>query len=502
MIGDAIQAAPGQEPSGAALTEEVAADDERVMPPSGPWSRPYRRATAGLLLTIASGAFEALAVATVMPATVDDLGGLRYYGWAFSAFLLSNLVGIVVAGDEADRRGPAAPFLAGVLLFSGGLLVGGLAPSMIVLILGRAIQGFGGGLIYSVAYVVVGRGYPEEGRPRMLALMSTAWVVPGLIGPAVAGLVAGHIGWRWVYLGLAPMPPLAALLAMPAVRRIPGGSSSARDWRRLRHAVQLAVGMALLLMGLGQSRWPLAVALVAVGAAVAWTALQTLLPPGTLRARSGLPAAIATMGLLNLAFFGVDPFVPLALTDVRQTSTAFAGLALTAGTITWTIGSWLQAHYARRSSPRRLIRIGLSIIAVGIVATIGVVVTDVTILAGPLAWGIAGLGIGIAYSTLSLVVLESAPAGQEGSATSSMQLTNSLGIAMATGTGGVLIAALSTGDTATRAGIGWQFFLMIGVLALALVTAGRLPRRLSGTDDEAGRQTDEVHCPEPALTNA
>src|SRR5215216_6248468 len=166
-----------------------------TLPPGGPWCRPYRRTTAGLLLTVAAGAFEALAVATIMPATVDDLGGLGYYGWAFSAFMLANLVGLVLAGDEADRRGPAVPFVGGVAAFTIGLLVGGLAPAMIVLIVGRAIQGFGGGLVNAVAYVAIGRGYPEKARPRMMALLSTAWVVPGLIGPVVAGLIATHIGW-------------------------------------------------------------------------------------------------------------------------------------------------------------------------------------------------------------------------------------------------------------------------------------------------------------------
>jgi MFS family permease len=457
-----------------------------TLPPGGPWSRHYRRTTAGLLLTIASGAFEALAVATVMPATVDDLGGLGFYGWAFSAYMLTNLIGLVVAGDEADRRGPAVPFLAGVLCFTIGLLVGGFAPSMIVLILARAIQGFGSGLVNSVAYVTLGRGYPDEARPRMLALLSTAWVVPGLIGPAVAGLIATHIGWRWVFLGLAPMPFLAALLAMPTIRRIPAGALTARNWRRLRAALQLAAAMAVLLAGLGQSRLVLAGPLTIIGIAVSWTALRAVLPPGTLRARPGLPASIATMGLLNLAFFGVDAFVPLGLTDVRHTSTAFAGLALTAGTITWTAGSWLQAHYARQWSPRTLIRSGLAIIAVGIAGIIGVLTTDVSVLVGPLVWAIAGFGIGLAYSGLSLSVLDSAPPGQEGSATSAMQLANAVGGALATGIGGVLIELFSDGNTATRAGLGWQFLLMIGVLAIAILAAGRLPakRSSSGNDED------------------
>jgi MFS family permease len=474
-----------------------------ALPPGGPWSRPYRQTTAGLLLTIVCIAFEALAVATVMPATVDDLGGLSYYGWAFSAFMLTNLVGLVVAGDEADRRGPAGPFLVGVACFTSGLLVGGLVPSMLVLIAGRAIQGFGGGLVSSVAYVTLGRGYPEAIRPRMLALLSTAWVVPGLIGPAIAGLVATHIGWRWVFLGLAPMPVIALILALPAVRRIPGGAATERNWRRLRGAVQVAAGMALFLTGLGLSRLSLAIPLVLGGLAIAWIALPAVLPAGTLRAKPVLPAAIATMGLLNLAFFGVDAFVPLGLTDVRHTSTTFAGLTLTTGTITWTIAAWLQAHYARQVSPRTLIRLGLAIIAVGIAGIIGILMTDVSVLLGPLVWCIGGFGIGLAYSSLSLTVLDAAPPGQEGTATSAMQLASALGSAVAAGIGGVLIDLFSTGDTAARAGLVWQYLLMIAVLALAILTAGRLPRHLTrSSNDQDAEAIPDPHPADALLTGA
>ena len=107
--------------------------------------------TVGLLLTVSFVAFETLAVATVLPAVAADLGGINLYGWAFSAFLLTQLVGIVISGLLADERGPILPFVLGVGLFSAGLLVGGLAPSMPALIAGRALQGLGGGAISSIA---------------------------------------------------------------------------------------------------------------------------------------------------------------------------------------------------------------------------------------------------------------------------------------------------------------------------------------------------------------
>jgi len=123
---------------------DMAAVEERApavpLPIGGAWSGPQRRLTVGLTLMVTCTALEALAVATTMPATVRDLGGLSLYGWAFSAFMLTNLVGITLAGDEADRRGPARPLAMGIALFTIGLLIAGTAPAMLVVVAGRAVQ--------------------------------------------------------------------------------------------------------------------------------------------------------------------------------------------------------------------------------------------------------------------------------------------------------------------------------------------------------------------------
>jgi len=127
---------------------------------------PSRRGlTVGLVLTITLVAFEALAVITILPAIKDDLDGISLYGWATSAFQLGVMVGIVVAGGQADRRGPVPPFLAGIALFAVGLVVGGLAPTMLVLVLGRGLQGLGAGAVPAVAYAIIGRSFPEALRP-------------------------------------------------------------------------------------------------------------------------------------------------------------------------------------------------------------------------------------------------------------------------------------------------------------------------------------------------
>lgn len=181
---------------------------------------PGRKAlTAGLVMTITLVAFEALAVATVMPVVARELGGLDLYGWVFSAFFLGDLIGIVVVGGLIDRGGLVRPLAGGLVLFSIGLVIGGLAPSMGVLVLGRFLQGLGAGAIPPTAYVVIGRSFPDELRPRMFATLSTAWVLPGVIGPAIAGGIAQLTSWRVVFLGLLPLIAVAAAITLPAIRR-------------------------------------------------------------------------------------------------------------------------------------------------------------------------------------------------------------------------------------------------------------------------------------------
>ena len=151
----------------------------------GLWSPARRPLTLGLVLTITLVAAEALAVSTAMPIVARDLGGLELYGLVFSAFFVGSLFGIVVVAGLIDRIGVVAPFLAGLGLFAIGLAIAGSAPSMAVLIGARFIQGIGGGTIPPVAYVAIGRSLPAHLRPRMFAVLSTAWILPGVFGPAV-----------------------------------------------------------------------------------------------------------------------------------------------------------------------------------------------------------------------------------------------------------------------------------------------------------------------------
>ena len=439
---------------------------------------PGRPLTAGLLLTVVCIALDGLAVTTVMPIAVRDLRGLAIYGWAFSAFMLASVVGITVSGRLTDRRGPAVAFAFGVTLFAIGLLAGGLAPSMAWLVAARGIQGLGGGGLSAVIYASVARCYPSGSQPRMLALISTSWVVPGLVGPGLGGFVADHASWRLVFVGLTPVVLLCAILTMPALRRLGGSPHGSGDGGGVPFgfAFLVAASSALVLLAL-QSRTALGgAALLVVGVAGALPGVRRLMPAGTLRAEPGLPAAIAAMGLVSLAFFGVETLLPLFLTVFRGQSATMAGLALSGATLTWTAGAWIQARAARRGARSVLVGTGATLIACGIVVVGTVFHGDAPLLLAPAGWAVVGLGMGLAHSTISLTVIEQAPAGAEGAASASMQLAYVLGVALGAGLGGAAVALVERGALSPTTGFAVAFGVMVLVALVTAALARRLPR--------------------------
>jgi MFS family permease len=447
------------------------------------------------VLTVTFVASEALAVVTVMPVVARDLGGLRLYGWVFSGFMLGSVIGIVLAGREADRRGPAVPFAAGVVLFSAGLAVAGTAASMGVLVAGRVLQGMGAGAVPAVAYASIGRSFTGVLRARMMAVLSTAWVAPGLAGPAISAEVARLFGWRWVFLGLLPLVAVTGSIALPALIRLGPPAAVTAQEQRLIDGIRTAAGAALILGGLtlaaGSGAILAGLGLIAAGGLVGLPALRRLVPPGTLRVRPGLPATIACRALLTFAFFGADAYVTLTITVIRHRTPVVAGLAVTGATVAWTAGAWVQARLSESWEGRRLVRTGMVIILAGIAGMALILQPAVPVAAGIAAWTVAGLGMGLAYAPISLMMLKQAPPGQEGRTSASLNLADVLGTAIGIGVGGAAVAAETGRDL--RAGVAAAFIIAAAMGLVLLAVTRRLP---------AGPVSAPPPAPEPASAQA
>ncbi len=432
-----------------------------------------RALAIGMVMAITMNAFEAMAVATAMPAVAADLRGDGLYGAAFSAYMLANLVAIVAAGEQADRRGPAVPFVAGIAVFAVGLLVAGLAPSMTVVVAGRALQGAGAGTLASVAYVAVTRAWSPDRQPRMFALLAAAWVVPSLIAPAAAGLLSEQLTWRWVFLGLLPLLPILAILALPSLLALPAPDRPDSP-SRVPRAMVLAAGVGLLVAGLSASRLWLALLLAVPGVLIAWPALLRLLPAGTARAKRGVPATVACRLCVGIGFFGADTYIPLAATRIHGSSTLVAGLVITGASITWTAGASWSARAAGRTPPSTMVRLGFVIVALGVVLAVPVVLSGVPLVYTFVAWTVAGLGIGLVFNTTSITTMGSAADGAEGLVASQLQIADTLGFALVGGVGGALVALADRTSLTLSAALAMEFVFALVAATVGIAISGRV----------------------------
>lgn len=435
---------------------DIAAPRERLFAPG------RRAACLGAVALISMLAFEAIAVATAMPAVAAALDGLPLYALAFGATLATAVLGMTAAGQLCDKRGPYRAALAGLAAFLAGLLLAGFAASMPVLVLGRALQGLGGGVLSVALYVGVAKVVPAGLHPQLFALFAGAWVLPGLLGPALASGLVAWLGWRAVFLGVAAAVPVAAVLMLPALQRVGGGTGEPLAWGGMRWAVLASAG-ALMLHAASQQPGGRAAGLFGAGLVAVGVAARHLLPAGTLAASRGLPSVILLRGLIAAAFASAEAFLPLLLTGQFGWTLTQAGAALSAGAVSWSVGSTVQARVQAEATRQRLLPAGFGLAALGLVtvmATVGAAgLPQGLALAG---WIGVGLGIGLSFPMLSVLLLRLSAPHEQGANSSALQLSDALVSSAALGGAGLLF------DPATRQVLPvlWLSFALAAAAAL------------------------------------
>jgi MFS family permease len=452
-----------------ASTVDVTTIDRDSGPEPGLFAPEWRALTIGCIALISMLAFESLAVTTAMPSIATALDGLDAYALAFGATLATSVLGMVVAGQRCDRFGPRGPLRVGVLVFAGGLALAGFASDITMLVLGRAVLGFGSGQLGVALYVVVGRLYPVTMRPRIFAMFAAAWVVPALVGPALASLMVAALGWRSVFLAVLVLLPLAWWWVDPALRDLRGDTAVAPDARRRLVAAIVAATAAMLLHLLGQqtspSPWLIGTAVILLAASSAH-----LLPADTLRARGALPTVIALRGLLAAAFFTAEAFLPLWLQQRQGWSVLAAGLAISAGALSWSAGSQTQARLAR--VPRdRILRAGLIVVASGLATVTLCAAGSLPSAIAVLAWLACGFGVGLSFPSLSVRLLELSAANEQGRNSAALQLADALATTAALAMAGLAFAPLHR--LAPTYAFSAVFALAIALSVLAAIVAPR-----------------------------
>lgn len=449
---------------------------------------PHLPLALGAVALVTLGALEARAVSTALPSMVRELDAVGAFGVAAAAPAASYLVALAVTGLWADRRGPVPPLRLGIATFALAQLVVGLAVSMPMVVAGRLLGGLAEGLLDVALMVLVARTLPAELRPRMFSLFAAAWILPSVLGPVVTGVVTEQAGWRWVFLGALALLVPAWLLLRPAVRlaaaepaRDPSPDAAARPERALvPWAVTAAVAVLVLTVAGEQldSRTGPALLAIAGGAALLAASATRVLPAGTLRAERGIPAVTLVRSLTGAAFSGVGAFLPLLLTVLHGFPPSLAGVSLTITGVTWAAGSWAQGR--DHTVPRVLVlRAGLALMSTGLAVTTLLAWPGLTPWVGLAGWCVAGLGMGLASPSLSVLALDLSADHEQGRNSSALQMAGSTSMALTLAAGGTLLAlsAPSPGPLA------FGSTLLGGFLAAVtgLLVAGRVTPRAAVT---------------------
>ncbi|WP_010491778.1 MFS transporter [Paenibacillus elgii] len=442
----------------------------------------YRALTIGIILAVTTVAFEGLAITTIAPDLAQHLNGISLYGWIFSAFLLTQILGTMVIGQQIGKIGVYRSFSLSIVIFVAGILVAATSVNMPMLITGRAFQGFGAGAIVTCVYYSITLSYPDALRTKILAAFSSAYILPALIGPYIAGLLAEYASWRFVFWLVLPLIALAVWLTLPSFRKLQTASTPVqKSGRKEGYAVLLTVGTGLLLSGLGfVSDWK-GIALALIGLIIMVRPLQQLLPAGTFTVKKGLPATIVSRGLYVACYVATESYVVLALTEVKGLPADLAGLIVAAGALSWSTAAWLQSKLDEKDSGRgrkKRVTAGIGLMIVGV----SLVITAVGLESGGIGFAVisqifTGFGIGLANPTTGAIALQHARSGEEGEISAYLQFVDAFCPGVSIGIGGALVAVSEHFSQGIFMGIMLALLTQLLFIVLSFLISFRIARR-------------------------
>lgn len=293
---------------------------------------------------------------TILPSVVRDIGGLEYYAWNTTLFMAASIVGAPLSANVLSRFGPRAAYLVALVVFCAGTLACALARDMPWMLVGRAAQGFGGGILFALSYALIRIVFDERLWSRAMAMVSGMWGVATLCGPAIGGVFAQSGTWRLAFVALVPV---AAVLALIVIVQLPAREASgARAARPAIGKILLLAASVLVVSVASLSKEIVAnVAGVAAGLAIALLiarfergAARRLLPTGAYDVRAPLGAIYACMSLLVIGMT-TEIFVPYFLQIIHGYPPLLAGYLTALMAAGWTVGSLFSS--GRRRRPRR-----------------------------------------------------------------------------------------------------------------------------------------------------
>lgn len=427
-------------------------------------------------------------VTTIMPSIVADIGGLAYYAWNTTLFVVASIIGATLAAALASRLGGKGAYLLALAVFTLGTLVCAAAASMPWMLAGRSLQGLGGGVLVSLAYVLIRQVFEPALWSRAMGLVSAMWGIATLSGPALGGVFAQLGEWRWAFWSLLPAVVVLAgiVLAWLPSGQI-GGERAAVPGGRL---VLLALSvLAVSLASLAPSR---ALQCVLIGASLLLAALivradrqagARLLPTGAY-APSRLRALYVVIALLVIGST-VEIFVPYFLQTILGHEPLVAGYLTAVMAGGWSFGSMLSAGRGGAFGAR-CIRVGPALMAGALALLAWLLQQPASMVQGA---GFAmlcvflagvGLGIGLAWPHLLTSLLEAAPPEEGALASSSISTVQLYAMSLGAAVAGWVANAAGLSDPGGSAGARAAALWLLGgfavLVALGLPVARRATR--------------------------
>lgn len=424
----------------------------------------------GLLLAVFAIAFQMIGVAAALPEAMRSLDAVALYPWAFSMTVTGMLTAILVAGRHCDRHGPLVSMGLGFGAMLLGLTAGSLAMDVWMLLTARLVQGLGAGAINLTLYVVIALAFPAGRRPAVLAMLSFCWVLPAFLGPPIsAALVA--VNWRLNFAATIPLLLIAAALTWPHLKALqersePDSDAPGTVW----WAVAAVAGAPALLQlaGQGLGHWSLLAA--AAGLAALGLGIPKVLPPRARALRNGLGPINASRAVQTGVFYAGEAFLLLGLQNLKGLDTLQAGLALTIGSLGWSLGSWLQSRIRLRRD--RIITTGTCLVALGMAGiTVFLTWVGVPLWIGVAAWTLAGCGMGLTVSSTAVATMALSSPREQGRNSGALLVAESIGNSVMTAlTGACYAVLLAEGMPA----FGWIFLMLLVASVLAIAVSLRI----------------------------
>lgn len=450
-----------------------------------------RNAARSLALSggIALYATNTYIATTILPSVVAEIGGLELYAWSTTLYVVASILGSALTSKLLLRTGPRLAYAVATLVFMAGVMICALAPSMPVMLVGRSIQGLGGGVLLALCYSMIQLVFEERLWPRAMALVSGMWGVATLVGPAVGGVFAELDAWRYAFGAMVPVSLAYILLTS---RALPPRDTAATTAARLPVPQLILLAAAVLAVCAGSvsplPSWNLlgiatCAVLVLLLIRQESRAAVRLLPRDALKFSTPLCALYATTCLLVIGMSS-EIFMPYFLQHLHGQSPLVAGYMAALMAAGWTVSEILSSGWTGRGAHRAILAGPLLIVAGLVILAITTPVTSAgewTLLA-PICIGLflVGFGIGLGWPHLLTRILQVASAQDQDTAASSITTLQLFAMALGAALAGVISNMAGINDASGDAGVAnaarWLFAVFTLAPVLALVMAVRATR--------------------------